>query len=161
MAVATDTEVLKTIRFFNGLSEEELDLVAYICKKDTFEPGVLCQKEGVPDSRVNCIVKGQAGVEFHLNNVAFGSKDIVLYTLKEGDVFGWTSLINSAPWSSLRALEPVEVMYVDSEELLHLCETNTHIGYVLMKNLASLIASRFRRQRMATLNTLVSIRGEC
>jgi CRP-like cAMP-binding protein len=161
MLVATNTEVLKAIRFFNGLSEEELDRVSDICKKDTFESGVLCQKEGVPDSRVNFIVKGQAGVEFHLNNVAFGNKDIVLYTLKEGDVFGWTSLINSVPWSSLKALEPLEVLSADSEELLHLCEVNTHIGYVLMKNLASLIASRFRRQRMATLNTLVSIRGEC
>jgi CRP/FNR family transcriptional regulator, cyclic AMP receptor protein len=161
MVVASDTEVLKTVRFFNGLSEEELGLVAEICKKGTFQSGELCQKEGVPDSRVNVIVKGQAGVEFHLSNVAFGNKDIVLYTLKEGDVFGWTSLINSAPWSSLRALEPIETLAIESDELLQLCETNTHIGYVIMKNLASLIASRFRRQRMATLNTLVSIKGEC
>lgn len=161
MVVAAETEILKTIRFFNGLSEEELGLVAEICQNGTYAPGELCQKEGVPDCRISLIVTGQAGVEFHLNNVAFGNKEIVLYTLKEGDVFGWTSLINTAPWSSLRALEPIEVLYIDSEEFLRLCDTNTHIGYVLMKNLASLIASRFKRQRMATLNTLVSIKGEC
>ena len=134
--------------------------MAVLCKKDTFKPGEICQKEGSPDSRVSFITKGKAGVEFHLPNVASGNRDIILYTLREGDVFGWTSLINSLPWSSLRALEPAEVLYADSEELLHLCEVNTHIGYILMRNLSALIASRFRRTRLATLNTLVSIKGE-
>jgi CRP-like cAMP-binding protein len=160
MLVANDIEALKTVRFFNGLSEEELGNIAELCKKDFFEPGQLCQKEGSPDCRVSFIVKGTAGVEFRLPNTAAGNKEIILYTLREGEAFGWTSLISALPWSSLRALEPTEVLYIDSEELLRLCESNTQIGYVLMRNLSALIASRFRRTRIQTLNTLVSIKGE-
>ena len=160
MVVATNTEALKTIHFFHGLDEEELRQVSDLCKRDTLRPGDLCQKEGSPTSRINFIIKGKMGVEFHLPSIAFGSKDIIMYTLNEGDVFGWSALINIDPWSSLRVLEPTDVFYIDSEELLNLCENNNHIGYVLMKNLATLIAARFRRTRMATLNTMVAIKGE-
>lgn len=160
MLVATNIEALKTVYFFRGLNEEELGKISDLCKKDLVAPGELCQKEGLPTSRINFIVKGKVGVEFHLPNIAFGNKDIILYTLNEGDVFGWSSLINVTPWSSLRALEPTEVLYIESEDLLSLCENDSHIGYVLMKNLALLISSRFRRTRMATLNTMVAIKGE-
>lgn len=160
MLVSTSIEALKTIHFLRGLDDEELGKIADLCREGSFAAGELCQKEGEPAGRINFICKGRLGVEFHMPSIAYGSKDIVLYTLCDGDVFGWSALVQGTPWSTLRALEPTEVLYVRAEDLVNLCESDSHIGYILMKNLASLIASRLRRNRMATLNALVAIKGE-
>ncbi len=160
MLVRSKIEDLKGIRFLKGLNDAELSKIGDLCQETSFEIGELCQKEGAPVNRVNFIVRGKLGVEFNMPSIAYGSKDIILYTLDDGDVFGWTSLIQGTPWSTHRALEHTEVLYINAEDLKELCEQDSHIGYILMKNLASLIASRLRRNRMANLNALVAIKGE-
>jgi CRP-like cAMP-binding protein len=151
-------QTLGNIHFLRGLSDEEMCKISALCKEATLEVGELCQKEGEPVKRVNFVIKGKIGVEFHIPGIAQDTKDIILYTLDEGGVFGWSALIEGIPWSTMRVLEPTTVWWVDAEALLNLCDTDTHIGYILMKNLSSLIASRLRRNRMATLNAIAAIR---
>jgi CRP-like cAMP-binding protein len=80
---------------------------------------------------------------------------------QEGDVFGWSSLIKgTTSWPALRALEPVGALYVNAEDLLNLCERNSRIGHIIMRNLSSLIASRLKRNRMSMLNAIAAIKGE-
>jgi hypothetical protein len=43
--------------------------------------------------------------------------------------------------------------------LISLCERDTQIGYILMKNLSILIAVRLKRNRISTLNAIVAIKG--
>jgi CRP-like cAMP-binding protein len=156
MLVLSKNDTLRTIPFFHGMNDEEISRIAELCHEDSYQPGELCQKAGEPARRINFITKGKVGVEFHLASIAVGSKDIVMYTLNDGDVFGWSALIQSPPWSNLRVLEPTEVLWVDAEELSALCESDTRIGYTVMKIVSHLIASRLRRSR----NAIVAIRGE-
>lgn len=160
MVTRTNNELLKTMHFLRGLNDEELTKIGDLCKERSFEAGELCQHEGEPVSTVNFIVKGKAGVEFHIPSIASGSKDIILYTVSAGEIFGWSALIQGTPWSTMRTLDHMDVLYVQANDLMALCENNCHIGYILMKNLSSLISSRLRRNRIATLNALVAIKGE-
>jgi CRP-like cAMP-binding protein len=160
MLVLNKTEALKVVPFLSKLSGEELTRLGGLCHEGTFQPGELCQKVGEPPQKVNFIIKGKIGVEFHIPNIAYGSKDIVMYTLEKGEVFGWTALIQGVPWSTLRAIEPTEVLSINADDLINLCESENHIGYIIMKGLASLIASRLRRTRMSMLNSMVAIKGE-
>lgn len=152
-------ETLKKIGLFRGLTEEELDEVAKFCAVRNFETGELCQFEGQMADQVHFIHKGRLGVEFHIPNIAYGCKDIVLDTLGIGDIFGWSALLKGTPWSTLRAIETTEAIYITAVDLLKLCSDNNHIGYLVMKNLATIITSRLRRNRMATLNAIVAIKG--
>ena len=160
MAVQISTELLKKSTFLRGLNDEDLAQIATICGEQSYGIGELCQKEGQPSSRVNLIIEGRVGTVVRIPNVTYCSSEIILDTLHEGDMFGWSSLIKGTPWSTLRVLEPTRILYLEAEDLVNLCEKNYRIGYILMKNLATLIASRLRRNRMSTLNTIVAIKGE-
>ncbi|MCR4393445.1 MAG: cyclic nucleotide-binding domain-containing protein, partial [Dehalococcoidales bacterium] len=110
-------------------------------------------------NRVNMILKGRVGAVVRIPNVTYLSSEIILDTLHEGDVFGWSCLIQDRPWSTLRVIDPTEVLTVDGSALLNLFEENPRIGYIVMRHLAGLIASRLRRNRMSMLNAIVAIRG--
>jgi CRP-like cAMP-binding protein len=159
MAVQTNNEILKKINFFRGLDDSELNMVSTLCKEKTYAAGEICQTEGQSANRVHFILKGKVGAVIHIPNISYSNSEIILDTLGMGDVFGWSALIKGSPWSTLKVLEPTEVVFISSEELISLCENNNHLGYILMKNLAVLISSRLRRNRMSTLNAIVAIKG--
>jgi CRP-like cAMP-binding protein len=160
MIVQNKTEAIKAIRFFRGLTDEELDQIANLCGETSFAEGEICQTEGLASNRVNLILKGRVGTVIRIPNITSIGSEIILDVLRENDMFGWSSLIKGTPWSTLKTLEPVEVMYINAEDLLDLCERNSRIGYIVMRNLSSLIASRLRRNRMSMLNAIVAIKGE-
>jgi CRP-like cAMP-binding protein len=159
MVIETNNELLKKINFFRGLDDSELNMVSSLCKERKYAVGEICQTEGQSTNTVHFIITGKVGAVVHIANLSYSNSEIILDTLGVGDVFGWSALIKGTPWSTLKVLEPTDVIYIDSERLINLCEKNTHLGYILMKNLASLIASRLRRNRMSTLNALVAIKG--
>ncbi len=159
MAVQAIQETLKSNHLLYGLSDSELTQVASLGKERSYAVGEICQTEGQSDNRVNLILKGRVGTAIRIANVTYGGNEIILDTLTTGDAFGWSSLIKGTPWSTLKVLEPTDVLYINASELLDLCESNTRIGYILMKNLAALISSRLRRNRMSMLNALVAIKG--
>jgi CRP/FNR family transcriptional regulator len=159
MAVQNRNTEIENTSLFKGLDKSDIEKIASLCNERSFNVGELCQNEGESTNKVNLIIKGRAGTVVRIPNVTYLNSEIILDVLHDGDVFGWSALIQGTPWSTLRALDPMEVLYLDATELLNLCENNNHIGYVLMRHLASLIASRLRRNRMSILNTIVAIRG--
>ncbi len=159
MVVQDKKLALGKTSFFHGLTEAEIEQVASYCGERSYPVGEICQTEGQPVDRVNVILKGRAGAVVRIPNISYVSSEIIIDSLVAGDVFGWSSLIKTTPWSTLRVIEPMDTLFIGSLDLLKLCETNNHIGFIVMKNLASLIASRLRRNRMSTLNALVAIKG--
>jgi CRP/FNR family transcriptional regulator, cyclic AMP receptor protein len=159
MATSISTDTLKKINFFRGLDDTELGMVSALCKEKKYQVGEICQTEGQSDNHVHIIIKGRAGAVAHIPNIGCNASEIILDTLGPGEVFGWSALIRGTPWSTLRVLEPTEIILFNGEDLMNLCEKNSHIGYVMMKNLAMLIAARLRRNRMSTLNAIVAMKG--
>ncbi len=159
MVTQTVSEVLKHYSFFRGLDDEELEQVADISRRRSLTVGELCQTEGQAADHISVIAEGRVGTVVRIPNITYNNAEIILDTLRPGDLFGWSALIKGTPWSTLRVLEPTEVIQIEAEVLLDLCERYPHIGFVVMKNLSSLIASRLRRNRISTLNTIVAIKG--
>lgn len=154
-------DAIKTMRFFDGLIGQELDKVAKICGETSFSEGQVCQAEGQAPSRIHLILKGKVGSVSRIPNAITPGSEMIMEEFLAGDMFGWSSLIkNTASWPAIRALEPVSTLYVEADDLLNLCEQNSRIGYVTMRNLSSLIASRIRRYRVSMLNAIVAIKGE-
>ena len=159
MVVTDRKAILGRTSFFLGLTDAELTQIAELSNERTFKPGEICQTEGQQADHVSIILKGRAGAVVRIPNVNYVNSEIIIDSLVQGDVFGWSSLIKTTPWSTLRITEPTDVLYIGTGDLLKLCDANYHIGYIVMKNLASLIASRLRRNRMSILNALVAIKG--
>jgi CRP/FNR family cyclic AMP-dependent transcriptional regulator len=160
MEVQNMADALKEIRFFKGLSDAELAQIADLSHEQSYAIGEICQAEGQSSNRVHILIKGRLGVILRIPNIAYSSNEIILETLNPGDLFGWSALIKGTPWSTLRVLDTAKVLYINADELLGLCDRNSHIGYIMMKNLANLISSRLRKNRMSILNALVAMKGE-
>lgn len=159
MAVQSKTESVRSIHLFQGLTDSELTMVADLCEEQSFGVGEICQTEGQATDRVTMILQGRVGTVVRIPTITYLNSEIILAVLHGGDVFGWSSLIKSTPWSTLRTLDPVEVLQIKSESLLDLCDKNGHLGFIIMRNLSSLIASRLRRNRASMLNMIVAIKG--
>jgi len=152
--VQNKSEALKKIRFFNGLDDADLGLLAKYCNDRSYGVGELCQIEGQQSSRIHFMLTGKVGAVAYIPNITFARSEIILDTLTVGEIFGWSSLIKGVPWSTLRVLEETSVLYIDAEDLINICESNYRIGYTLMKNLSMLIASRLKRNRISILNAI-------
>jgi CRP/FNR family transcriptional regulator, cyclic AMP receptor protein len=159
MVVQTKNDILKKFNFFRGLDESELNMVGTLFRERSYNPGDICQIEGQSDNQVHFILKGKVGAVVHIPNTQNNKTEIILDTLGPGEVFGWSALLKGSPWSTLKAIEPTEVMYVDAEELINLFEQDTNLGYIMMRNLAILVSTRLRRNRMSTLNAVVAMKG--
>lgn len=160
--VAQDrVDAIKTIRLFNGLTDQELNEIAEICGEDSFSEGQICQAEGEAVSRIHLILKGRLGSVNPIRNTFPPGCEMILEVFRAGDIFGWSSLVRgTTSWPAIRALEPVTTLYIEASDLSNLCEQNSRIGYVIMSNLSSVIASRLRRYRMSMLNAVAEIKGE-
>lgn len=161
MVAQNKTEAIKSIHFFQGLTEPEIDRIAALCKEQTLDVGETLQEEGKTDNQVHLILSGKIARIAHVPNVTYLKSEIILDVLRDGDVYGWSCLLNNSSTSTLRVLDPTKILNLSATALLDLCEKDHHIGYIVMRNLSALISSKLRRNRMSILNAIVAIRGEC
>jgi CRP/FNR family cyclic AMP-dependent transcriptional regulator len=161
MVVANRTEAIKTIHFFQGLTDPELDRIAAMCKEQSLGVGETYLEDGKSDDQVHLILSGKIAAVVHIPNITYLKSEIILDVLHDGDVFGWSCLLKSPSTATLRVLDPTKLLNLSAQDLLDLCEKEHHIGYTVMRNLSMLIASKLKRNRMSILNAIVAIRGEC
>jgi CRP-like cAMP-binding protein len=154
------TEGIKAIHFFRGLTDPELERIAALCKEQSLEKKESYLEEYKTDNIVHLILEGKIAAIVHIPNITHVKNEIVVDVLREGDVYGWPFLIKTSPMSNLRVLEPVKLLNLNAQDLLDLCEADHNIGYIVMRNLSTLISSKLKRQRMSMLNAMVAIRGE-
>lgn len=159
MASQINSESLNKPTLFRGLKEDELSQIAKLCSPRSYKVGEICQEDGKSENRVHFILKGMAGVVVRFPNVPYGSSELIVENLVTGDSFGWSTLVSRTPWSTLKVIEDMDIIFIETDDLLELCSNNKNIGYVVMKNLADLIATKFRHNRMSILNAIVALKG--
>lgn len=159
MAIEINSESLSKISLFRGLKNNEFSHITSLSSARSYEVGEICQQDGKSENRVYFIVNGMAGVVIRFPNAAYGSNEIIIENLVVGDSFGWSTLLGRVPWSTLKVLQKMDTIFMGTEDLLELCHDNKDIGFVVMKNLAGLVATKFRQNRMSILNAIVALKG--
>lgn len=144
-------EQLRKTDLFYGLADEELMEVGEFCTQHFVGPGELCVRAGDAIDHVQFVKKGKVVVEVQASQPSPEST-IVVDTLADGKVFAWSALLASTITASVRTVEPTEVLDVNAANLLALCKKKPRIGYVVMRNLTSVIDSRLGNSR-AKLST--------
>jgi alkaline phosphatase/CRP-like cAMP-binding protein/HEAT repeat protein len=140
--------VLHEVRFFQGMSVDELKSLAAICDEQSFEPDQIIFNEGEPGGTLYVVVKGRVAIE--KNNLRRRSVTRVA-TYEPGNYFGESTLFDATPRSaSARALENTVTLSLSRGPLIALVRQNTDLGLSLM----SVLSERLRdaNNRIADLS---------
>ncbi|OGO33543.1 MAG: hypothetical protein A2W35_14575 [Chloroflexi bacterium RBG_16_57_11] len=140
-------QILQSVDLFEGLTAHELDRVASICVEKRFKPGELITREGATETELYVINEGFVEI---LLGERFGASARVVVSLGPGQIIGEMALVDQGPRSaSVRATsDPTVVETIQRADFESLCQQETRIGYVIMRNLAADLSFKMRHRNL-------------
>ena len=146
-------ESLETIiaghSFFSGLEERYLQSLTGCATNLRFDAGAYLFREGETTDHFYLIRQGKVAIEIS----APPRKPIIVQSLSDGDVLGWSWLVPPYQWRfHARAVEPVRAIALDGKCLRARCEEDHDLGYELLKRFAQVIAQRLEATRFQLLD---------
>lgn len=142
------TEALVSCELFAGLCPAELEQIAAIANEESYQAGDLIFAEQEVAERLFVLWEGRVQVHVQLRSPLEPDGEATIEEVEPGRVFGWSSMVKQRRFTaSARALEQVRVLVIEASELNALFDRDPHIGFVVMKQLAEVIASRLRHTR--------------
>lgn len=143
-----ELDVLRHCELFGSLSDKELGQVAAIAREESHEPGsFICAERELAD-RLFVLSEGRVQLQIRLRGPLGPAGEVTVEEVEPGRIFGWSSLVKQRRFTaSARALDPVLVISLKADDLTRLFDQNPHLGFVVMKQLAEVIASRLQHTR--------------
>jgi len=133
----TNSSVLSCYSLFDGLEEEQIDIILPLMEFENFEANTDIIVEGDPNNKIYFILDGLVMVY----------KDgVELMGLEEGGVFGEMEVLEILPVeATIRTVSPTKVMTLSIDALGEIYDTDLKIYSFIMMNLARDLARRIRR----------------
>jgi CRP/FNR family cyclic AMP-dependent transcriptional regulator len=137
------TDVLEKVEMFHGLSPTQLESLAQISVEKKYRRGETVFTERSTGGEVYIIKKGKVCIELGLKGKP---NTATVQRLGAGQIFGELALVDKRSRSATVICEnDCEIITIDRSRLDELFERDSRLGYIVMKNLAQLLAERLRR----------------
>ncbi len=143
--------ILATTEIFDNFNEAQLTLVAALCTPVTYGEGHVLLSEN--DESDEMYIIGRGGVEVLVNPGTVGAagdrermEPVVLTELRQGQIVGEVALVDQGVRSATIRVsrDDTLLLRLRRDQLMRLCETYPVLGYKLMRNLASELATKIR-----------------
>ena len=143
--------ILATTEIFDNFNEAQLTLVAALCTPVTYGEGHVLLSEN--DESDEMYIIGRGGVEVLVNPGTVGTagdrermEPVVLTELRQGQIVGEVALVDQGVRSATIRVsrDDTLLLRLRCDQLMRLCETYPVLGYKLMRNLASELATKIR-----------------
>ncbi len=145
----TIEQLVAELPTFAGLEPAYLELIAGCGSNRVFEAGERLAREGDPADSFFAIRHGRVALEL----AAPGRGELMIATLGEGAVVGWSWLFPPYRWSfDARALEQTRTVAFDGACLRDKCEADKSLGYELMRRFAAVMLDRLQATRLQLLD---------
>jgi len=135
--------------FFAGLESYYTGLLVGCAANVRFHPGTYIFKEGEEANEFYLIRSGKVALELF----APQHKPIVVETLEDGDILGWSWLLPPYLWKfHAHATQDTRAISLDGKCLRAKCEQNHDLGYEVLKRFAQIMERRLEATRMQLLD---------
>lgn len=140
------THTLQTIPWFLELKPFQLERLAKVVSIRSIDTGQVLFTEGEREDFLYILLEGQIALDIHVPTRGC----VNIFTAEPLDIFGWSSLtpVVRQRTASAHALNPVRVLAFKGEALRELCDEDHDIGYVMMRRVANVAASRLLITRL-------------
>jgi len=135
--------------FFAGLAPAYLDLIVGCASNVRFANGQFLFHAGAEANEFYLVRAGRVALEV----APPGRAPLVLQTLGEGEILGWSWLIPPYHWVfDARAVEPTRAIALDGKCLRGKCEADHDLGYELLKRFAHIVEQGLQAARLQLLD---------
>ena len=135
--------------FFEGLDPEFTNLLVGCASNVRFRAGEYIFREGGDANEFYLVRKGRVSLEIF----APQREPIMIETLTEGEVLGWSWLLPPYQWKfHARAVEDTLAIVLDGRCLRTKCEENPKFGYEVLKRFIGIITQRLESTRFQLLD---------
>lgn len=146
-------ENLKNFIIFKDLNERELLLLCEIAKEITYEAGIRIFEEKSLARNLHLLLEGKVEIRLRCSDAGY----VVIDTIIPGEIFGWSAITDPYTFTaSAWTVENTRLIVFDTDAIADLFEKNNHIGYRVVKALASVIGRRVRALETKIASTMCS-----
>ncbi len=138
-------ETLRTCEVFADLSDEELQQILPFCREERHAKDEVMFSEGDEAAVFYILMEGQVSLQYVICPQPDYCQDARILLDKPGDFMGWSSLVKPTRMTaSGLCLTDVRLVVIDSKQLNALMERDSHIGFVILKELAGSLNKRLK-----------------
>jgi CRP/FNR family transcriptional regulator, cyclic AMP receptor protein len=147
---------LKTVPFFDELSDRQLKTVSGILFERKYETDELIFEEGQPGATLFLILEGKVAVEMDRDN-----HTMTLATLERGAFFGEMALLVGSPRSAnVRSLEQTYTLALYRNDLSQLIQQDPRTACQIYRALAHIVGDRLRSTNQLIQAEMSTDRGQ-
>lgn len=144
--MADIVQIIQRIPWFVDLDQVQQWRLAQIARIRNFHEGDTLFSEGDSDSCLYILLNGEVVMENHVPT--YGR--IKIYTASPLDIIGWSAMTPMVRQrtATARATQAGRVLCFDGQLLLQLCDEDHDMGYIIMRRISNLVASRLLTTRL-------------
>lgn len=141
---------LGKIPWFKELEKKHLEIIASICTLRHVRADEVLFHEGDKEDNLYIVINGRIALDIFVPHRG----KIRIYTVEPPDLFGWSSVTPVVHQRTAGATAVIDglVACIDSEKLRQICEEDHDLGYLVMRRLANIVASRLLVTRLQLLD---------
>ena len=146
-------QTLQTIPWFLELSESQIERLAGITSIQHISRGGTLFHEGDPEGNLYILLDGEMALDIQIP----GREKLRIFTAEPLDIIGWSSVTPMVRQctATAHALSDCDYLELESTTLIHLCDEDEKLGYIIMKRIANVVASRLLTTRIQLLDHLI------
>lgn len=146
--------LLRQTGLANGLSDPQLSVLCALPLEQAFPKGSIIIREDSRTRDLYIIRSGRVSIRMTLPSGI--EQEEILLMLNDGQIFGEISLVDGSPRSAtVRAEDDVVVLCFDYQQLTNFFDADPRAGYQMMRNIASILASRTRNTNLLWRNLMI------
>lgn len=144
-------EALRTCEVLADLTDEELQQIVPLCHEEQYNKGQIIFTEGDEATTFYILQQGKISLQYVICPQVEHCQDATILLDKPGDFMGWSSLVKPRRMTaSGYCLTDVQLIAIDSKQLYELMEKESHIGFVILKEMAGQLNKRLREAKGLT-----------
>ncbi len=143
--------LLKQSDIFYQFTPTQLELVANLCREETYQAGEIIFEENSDSKELYVIAQGEVEIVLSPGLISApdadtAQKETTIAVLRRGQSFGEVALVDEGLRSATAraAQKDTRLLVIPRDKLIMLCETYPQLGYRLMTNLAADLAMKIR-----------------
>ena len=151
MSIESIKQALENSSLFHGVPQEYLKEILPICQEEVAVQDAVVVKQGEPAHYIYLVEEGRVALNMELDRPDGSSTgNTTVASIGPGESFGWSALVEPYVGAhSATAVELSRVVAIKAEALLKTLGKRPEVGFLVMSNVASLIAERLVETREA------------